>query len=78
MARPKISGRIRLRSHSDGRSQGNMEERLAKQGPELFKELKRIYSVAEVEDYFKNGVWREDLMRTDLQLIEVHRREVFL
>lgn len=55
-----------------------MEERLAKQGPELFKELKRIYSVAEVEDYFKNGVWREDLMRTDLQLIEVHRREVFL
>jgi len=48
---------------------------LAKSGPELFRELKRIYAVAQVEDYFKNGVWRDDLMRTDLQLIAVHRRE---
>eukprot|EP00435_Cladocopium_sp_Y103_P042093 s912_g11.t1 len=52
-----------------------MEEPLAKSGPELFRELKRIYAVAQVEDYFKNGVWRDDLMRTDLQLIAVHRRE---
>lgn len=48
---------------------------MAKSGLELFRELKRIYAVAQVEDYFKNGVWRDDLMRTDLQLIAVHRRE---
>ncbi|CAE7515072.1 unnamed protein product [Symbiodinium natans] len=51
------------------------DERLRKSGPELFRELKRLYAVAEVPDYFKNGVWRDDLMKIDLQLIEVHRRE---
>ncbi|CAJ1448811.1 unnamed protein product, partial [Effrenium voratum] len=51
------------------------EEVLNKSGPELFKELRRFYSVAQVEDYFKHGVWRDELMRTDLRLIAVHRRE---
>lgn len=48
---------------------------MAKNGPELFKELLRIYPVAEVEDYWKNGAWKDELMRTDLQLIESHRKE---
>jgi len=51
------------------------DERLAKSGGDLFHELLRVYSVAEVDDYFKNGQWKDELMRTDLQLIEKHRRE---
>jgi hypothetical protein len=51
------------------------EEALAKTGPELFKELLRLYDTAEVEDYFKNGAWKNDLMKTDLVLIEAHRKE---
>jgi len=51
------------------------EEILAKTGPELFKELLRIYPVAEVDDYFKAGQWKNDQMKCDLQLIHVHRRE---
>eukprot|EP00931_Biecheleriopsis_adriatica_P091738 TRINITY_DN6561_c0_g1_i1.p1 TRINITY_DN6561_c0_g1~~TRINITY_DN6561_c0_g1_i1.p1 ORF type:complete len:295 (+),score=37.31 TRINITY_DN6561_c0_g1_i1:59-943(+) len=51
------------------------DERLSKSGPELFKELFRIYEVAEVDDYYKNGVWKDDLMKTDIQLIDRHRRE---
>merc|ERR1719343_1677188 len=51
------------------------DERLLKKGPELFKELLRIYPVAEPDDYFKAGQWRDDVMKTDLQLIEAHRLE---
>lgn len=51
------------------------EEVLNKKGIELFKELLRVYSVAEVEDYYKMGVWRDELMKADLQLIEAHRKE---
>lgn len=48
---------------------------LAKSGPELFKELLRVYNVAEVEDYFKGGQWKDDMMKTDIQLIYMHARE---
>jgi len=48
---------------------------LAKAGVDLFKELWRIYPVAEVADYYKAGAWRDDVMRVDLQLIIAHRRE---
>jgi len=51
------------------------EEILAKSGEELFKELLRVYSVAEVDDYFKAGQWKDDLMRTDIHLIYQHARE---
>lgn len=51
------------------------ESVLSKTGPELFRELLRIYSVAEVEHYFKKGVWRNDVMKHDLQLVAAHRRE---
>lgn len=53
----------------------SIEEALKKKGPELFRELLRIFPVAEVEDYWKNGAWKDDLMKTDLQLIEAHRKE---
>lgn len=51
------------------------DERLLKSGPDLFKELLRVYPVAEWEDYFKAGQWRDELMKTDLQLIDAHRLE---
>lgn len=51
------------------------EDRLSKKGAELFRELKRIYPVAEVDDYFKMGAWKDDLMKTDLQLVDAHKRE---
>lgn len=51
------------------------EEALSKSGQELFRELLRLYGTAEVEDYHKVGQWRDELMRTDLVLIEAHRKE---
>jgi len=51
------------------------EEILNKKSIELFRELCRVYETAEVEDYYKAGVWKEDLMRADIQLLYAHRRE---
>lgn len=48
---------------------------LAKTGPELFRELLRVYTMADVEDYCKNGVWQDAQMKVDMQLIEAHRKE---
>ena len=28
-----------------------------------------------LQDYFKNGVWQNDLMRLDIEVIDAHRRE---
>jgi hypothetical protein len=53
----------------------DLEEALKKTGAELFKELYRVYPVADPEDYFKNGQWRNDLLKADLTLMEAHRRE---
>lgn len=50
------------------------EEITSKIGVELFKEVLRVYPVAEVDDYFK-GMWRNDLMRLDLQMLYAHMRE---
>lgn len=59
-----------------------MEAALQKKGIELFRELKRIYETVDFDDYYhkdnwgsKVGVWRDDLMRLDLQLLEAHRFE---
>jgi len=51
------------------------EEVLNKTGVELFRELLRVYPVAELDDYYKGNVWRNDVMKVDLQLIEAHRKE---
>lgn len=51
------------------------ENILAKVGVELFRELLRVYPIADVEDYFKGNMWKDDLMRTDIQLIYAHARE---
>jgi hypothetical protein len=53
----------------------DLEEALKKTGADLFKELYRIYPMADPEDYFKNGQWKNDLMKNDLTLLEAHRRE---
>lgn len=51
------------------------EEAQKKIGPELFKELLRLYSTAEVDDYYKAGQWKNELMKNDLILIAAHRKE---
>lgn len=51
------------------------EEILGKTGGELFKELFRVYPTAEVEDYFKAGQWKDDVMKLDIQLFYSHARE---
>lgn len=53
----------------------DLEEALKKTGAELFKELYRVYPTADPEDYFKNGQWRNDILKADLTLMEAHRRE---
>jgi hypothetical protein len=52
-----------------------MEEMLKKSGPELFRELLRVYPVAELDDYHKMYKWQDDQMRIDLQLVHAHRAE---
>jgi len=54
---------------------GSEEGALEKSGAELFKELLRVYPVAEVDDYFKHGQWKDEVMKVDLQLVEQHRKE---
>jgi len=51
------------------------EDILKKTGADLFRELLRVYSVAELEDYFKAGIWKEDLIKADLNLVYAHRQE---
>lgn len=51
------------------------EDVLKKKGPELFRELLRLYPHAEAEDYIKAGAWREDMMKVDIQLVEANRSE---
>jgi len=48
---------------------------LSKTDGELFKELMRLYPLAEVEDYYKMGQWQHDLMRMDIQVFYAHREE---
>mmetsp|Transcript_136225 Transcript_136225/g.236862 ORF Transcript_136225/g.236862 Transcript_136225/m.236862 type:complete len:329 (+) Transcript_136225:78-1064(+) len=52
-----------------------LEEALKKTGPDLFKELYRLYPEAEVEDYYKNGMWKNEIMKTDVVLLTRHREE---
>ncbi|CAJ1359705.1 unnamed protein product [Effrenium voratum] len=44
-------------------------------GAELFKEMYRLLPTLSFEDYFKNGVWQNDMMRLDIEVIDAHRRE---
>lgn len=46
-----------------------------KTGLELFRELKRLYSEANVEDYYKMGVWNNRILRVDWCLLDAHRKE---
>merc|ERR1719433_1074409 len=51
------------------------EDFLEKTGAELFRELLRVYEVAELDDYFKAGKWRDETMKCDLLLLHAHRKE---
>ena len=52
-----------------------LEAALRKSDAELFKELYRLYPLAEVEDYFKGGQWQCELMKMDIQAFFAHRAE---
>lgn len=51
------------------------EDAKNKTGVELFRELKRIYTVACVEDYYWAGRWDDLVMRVDMALLLTHRRD---
>jgi len=44
-----------------------------KGGVELFRELLRHLPTIVVEDYYKNGVWQNELMRLDIEIVACHR-----
>jgi len=44
-----------------------------KGGVELFRELLRHLPTIVVEDYYKNGVWHNELMKLDLEIVSCHR-----
>eukprot|EP00747_Dinoflagellata_sp_TGD_P166047 gnl/TRDRNA2_/TRDRNA2_188254_c0_seq1.p1 gnl/TRDRNA2_/TRDRNA2_188254_c0~~gnl/TRDRNA2_/TRDRNA2_188254_c0_seq1.p1 ORF type:complete len:299 (+),score=61.65 gnl/TRDRNA2_/TRDRNA2_188254_c0_seq1:63-899(+) len=46
-----------------------------KGGLDLFKELMRLMPTNHPEDYYKNGVWNDEMMRLDCELISAHRGE---
>eukprot|EP00933_Yihiella_yeosuensis_P017180 TRINITY_DN14426_c0_g1_i1.p1 TRINITY_DN14426_c0_g1~~TRINITY_DN14426_c0_g1_i1.p1 ORF type:complete len:240 (-),score=54.61 TRINITY_DN14426_c0_g1_i1:105-824(-) len=46
-----------------------------KQGPDLFKELYRLLPLVYAEDYYKNGVWQNEQMLMDIQIVDAHRKE---
>lgn len=46
-----------------------------KKGPDLFRELLRHYPLSFVDDYYKHGIWQDDLMRLDIQILAAHRLE---
>eukprot|EP00449_Zooxanthella_nutricula_P031629 CAMPEP_0198491076 /NCGR_PEP_ID=MMETSP1462-20131121/2554_1 /TAXON_ID=1333877 /ORGANISM="Brandtodinium nutriculum, Strain RCC3387" /LENGTH=75 /DNA_ID=CAMNT_0044219663 /DNA_START=120 /DNA_END=343 /DNA_ORIENTATION=+ len=51
------------------------EEIKGKTGPELFRELLRQLPLVNAEDYCKNGVWQNELMKLDIQILAAHRLE---
>jgi len=56
-------------------SQENLVQALKKSGAALFRELLRLYPVAEAEDYWKAGAWQDEVIKRDLKLVEAHRRD---
>lgn len=53
----------------------DIEAALQMTGTDLFKELLRLYPIAEYEDYYTAPYWKNDVLKTDLQLIAAHREE---
>jgi len=51
------------------------EDFSGKSGEELFKEVRRQYGEADVDDYFKAGRYMDEKMRLDLSLFLAHRSE---
>jgi hypothetical protein len=52
-----------------------VDQVLAKSGAELYRELVRLHSLAEVDDYYENGKWNDTVMRIDIPLLRAHRQE---
>jgi len=44
-------------------------------GEELFKQLLRLLPTADVQDYFKNGVWQDVILKLDCRILIGHRQE---
>lgn len=45
------------------------------QGARLFKELKRRFGRANYEDYYRIGVWNQQLIELDIEILDQHRRD---
>mmetsp|Transcript_120510 Transcript_120510/g.225250 ORF Transcript_120510/g.225250 Transcript_120510/m.225250 type:complete len:382 (+) Transcript_120510:182-1327(+) len=45
------------------------------QGARLFKELKRRFKRANYEDYYRIGVWNQQLLELDIEILDQHRRD---
>lgn len=58
-----------------GNGEGPLETAMSKSGAELFREILRVMGDADVEDYYKAGIWKDEFMRLDLQLVYAHRKE---
>lgn len=46
-----------------------------KMGVELFRELKRLNSMASINDYYEFGIWKEEVLRIDIEILIGHRLE---
>ena len=46
-----------------------------KSAAELYRELKRLNSTACVEDYYEFGIWKDEVMKADIEHLIVHRLE---
>mmetsp|Transcript_53636 Transcript_53636/g.141364 ORF Transcript_53636/g.141364 Transcript_53636/m.141364 type:complete len:287 (-) Transcript_53636:35-895(-) len=44
-----------------------------KNGIELFRELMRQLPIVNMDDYYKNGVWLDELMKLDIAIVAMHR-----
>lgn len=51
------------------------EAAVKKGGAELFRELMRLLPTVNIEDYCKAGIWQNNLIKLDMEVVEAHRRE---
>mmetsp|Transcript_32974 Transcript_32974/g.60369 ORF Transcript_32974/g.60369 Transcript_32974/m.60369 type:complete len:141 (-) Transcript_32974:61-483(-) len=46
-----------------------------KEGVDLFREILRLMPDAQPQDYIRSGVWQNETMKMDMEILECHRAE---
>mmetsp|Transcript_21576 Transcript_21576/g.49238 ORF Transcript_21576/g.49238 Transcript_21576/m.49238 type:complete len:140 (+) Transcript_21576:61-480(+) len=46
-----------------------------KEGVDLFREILRLMPDAQPQDYIRSGVWQNETMKMDIEILECHRAE---